>query len=86
MEIRVYLFNRQRDPMPLDASDRIRKIQEIAIFQGYAIAQQRLQPGVNVSSCTGFNSSTTVHKFNTFETKQQIEEGRVYFSTCQGGQ
>lgn len=71
--------------MPLDASDRIRKIQEIALFQGFAIAKQRTQPGVNVSTCTGFYGST-LHQFQTFETKQKIEEGRVYFSTCQAGQ
>lgn len=69
--------------MPVDASDRIRKTQEIAIFQGYAIRQQTLQPGVNVSSCIGFQMST-IHKFDTFNYANQVEQGRVYFSTCQG--
>jgi hypothetical protein len=69
--------------MPLDASDRIRRIQEIAVFQGYAIAKQRSQPGVNVSSCATFHTST-INNFITYETKYAIQEGRVYFSTCQG--
>lgn len=69
--------------MPLDASDKIRKIQEIAIFTGYAIEQRTLQPGVNVSSCTGFYTSTLL-KFPSYDQMYKIEEGRVYFSTCQG--
>lgn len=69
--------------MPLDASDRIRKIQEIAIFTRYVYDKQASQPGVNVSSCTGFALSTT-HKYSSYELKNKIEEGRVYFSTCQG--
>lgn len=69
--------------MPLDASDRIRRIQEIAIFQGYAIAKQTTQPGVNVSTCVTFHTST-INNFITYETKYAIQEGRGYFSTCQG--
>lgn len=71
--------------MPLDASDRIRKLQEITLFTGYAIQQQTQQPGVNVSSCTTFYQST-IKQFETYEYKQKIEQGRVYFSTCQAGQ
>ncbi len=70
--------------MPLDASDRIRRIQEIAIFQGYAIGKQTTQPGVNVSSCTGFYTSS-INKFASYELNYQTQQGRVYFSTCQGG-
>ena len=69
--------------MPVDASDRIRKTQEIAIFKGYAIQKQTTQPGVNVSSCIGFQTST-IHKFDTYAYANQVEQGRVYFSTCQG--
>lgn len=69
--------------MPVDASDRIRKTQEIAIFQGYVLQKQISQPGVNVSSCIGFQTST-IHKFETFNYANQIEQGRIYFSTCQG--
>jgi hypothetical protein len=68
--------------MPLDASDRIRKTQQIAIFQGYVIGQQSLQPGVNVSSCIGFQTST-IHKFDTYNYANQVEQGRGYFVTCQ---
>lgn len=71
--------------MPLDASDRIRKIQEIAIFQGFAIAKQTSQPGVNVSSCAGYNGVSTIQKYASYELRTQTQEGRIYFSTCQGG-
>ena len=70
--------------MPLDASDKIRKVQEIAIVQGYAIAKQTSQPGVNVSTCSGFYSNTTIHKFADYAYRQQVEDGLQYFSTCQG--
>jgi len=70
--------------MPLDASDRIRRIQEIKVFQGFAIDKQTTQPGVNVSSCAGFYSTNTLHKFGDYSYRQQVTEGRVYFSTCRG--
>ena len=70
--------------MPLDASDRTRKIQEIALFQGYAIKQQTLQPGVNVSTCTAFYSTITKHVYTDYAYKASIEEGLTYFSTCRG--
>ena len=70
--------------MPLDASDKIRRIQEIAIFQGYAIAKQTSQPGVNVSTCNTFYSQSTIRKYDDFTYKYQIQEGLPYFSTCQG--
>jgi hypothetical protein len=69
--------------MPLDQSDRIRKLQEIKIFQGWAVQQQVQQPNQDVSSCQGFVSSTTLHKFNTYEYANQVVQGRPYFSTCQ---
>jgi hypothetical protein len=72
-----------RVEMPLDQSDRIRKLQEITIFQGWAIQQQTLQPNKDVSSCQGFISSTTLRKFNTYEYANQVIEGRPFFSTCQ---
>jgi hypothetical protein len=45
--------------------------------------KQVTQPGVNVSSCTGFYSST-IHTYSSYEYKTQIEQGRVFFITCQG--
>jgi hypothetical protein len=42
------------------------------------------QPNRDVSSCQGFVSSTTLHKFNTYEYANQVVQGRPYFSTCQG--
>lgn len=66
--------------MPLDASDKISKVQEIALFKGYSIAN----PRVNVSTCSIFYNSSNTRNFNTYEYKTQIQEGRIYFSTCQG--
>jgi hypothetical protein len=66
--------------MPLDASDKIRKIQETVLFTGYV----NKTPRVNVSSCTTFYNSSNTRAFNTYEYKTQIEEGRIYFSTCRG--
>ena len=65
--------------MPLDASDKIRKIQETVLFTGYV----KNNPSVNVSSCTTFYKSAT-RSFNNYTYKSQIEEGRIYFSTCVG--
>jgi hypothetical protein len=65
--------------MPLDASDRLRKIQETVLFTGYV----KSKPNVNVSSCTSFYKST-IKNFNTYGYKSQIESGRIYFSTCLG--
>jgi hypothetical protein len=71
--------------MPLlDASDKIRRIQQIALFQGYAIGKQTTQPGVNVSTCDTFYSQSTIRKYNDFTYKYQIQEGLPQFSTCQG--
>ena len=71
--------------MPLlDASDKIRRIQQTALFEGYAIGKQTTQPGVNVSTCDTFYSQSTIRKYNDYTYKNQIQDGLVYFSTCQG--
>lgn len=66
----------------MDASDRVRRMQETVLFTGYAIQKQTTQPGVNVSSCSGFQNST-IQNFQTYEYATQIVQGRAYFSTCQ---
>ena len=66
--------------MPLDASDRIRKVQGTALFAGYV----KENPRVNVSSCSTFYNSSNTRVFNTYEYKTQLQEGRIYFSTCRG--
>jgi len=70
--------------MPLDASDRIRRMQEITIFNGYAIAQQTIQPAVNLATASGFYSSSTIHTYTDYTNKAQIEQGRKYYSTYLG--
>jgi hypothetical protein len=72
--------------MPLDASDKIRKIQEIKVTQGYAIGKQTTQPGVNVSTCAGFYAYSTIRNFTEYSLRQKTEDGLQYFSTCQGNQ
>ena len=72
--------------MPLDESDRIRKMQEIKTFQGWAAQQNTIQPTVNISSCVVFNSSQTLKNFNTYQYTQLVEAGRPLFSTCQSTQ
>jgi len=70
--------------MPLDASDRIRKIQEIALVQGFIQQKAVTQPGVNVSTCTGFYGTSTIRTFPDYALRQQIENGLQYYSTCKG--
>jgi len=67
--------------MPLDASDKIRAVQQLAIFSGYVAKQAILYPRVNVSTCSGFYGSTTIHTYNSYATKIDIEQGRIYYST-----
>lgn len=69
--------------MPLDQSDRIQRIHQTKIFQGWAIQQQSLQPGVNVSTCTTFYSPSTIHKFVTYDYGNQIYAGQKTFRDCQ---
>lgn len=69
--------------MPLDQSDRIRRIQQTTIFTGWAIQQQTQQPGQNISTCVGFYSPSTIHKFATYEYDNQVTEGQKYFRACQ---
>lgn len=69
--------------MPLDQSDRIRRINQTKIFQGWAIQQQIQQPGVNVSTCTGFYSPSTIHKFVTYNYGNEIYAGQKTFRECQ---
>ena len=69
--------------MPLDASDNIRKMQELAIFQGYISSKEKYQFGVNVSSCATFYSST-INTFSDYELRQQTINGRKYFAETKG--
>jgi hypothetical protein len=67
--------------MPLDASDRIRKTNNITIFQGYANEKAITQPGVNVSSCITFQTST-IQNYANYAISYQVESGREYFNIC----
>lgn len=65
--------------MPLDASDKIRTIQQLTLFNSYISQKAILQPNVNVSTCAGFYGSTTIHKYDSYATKTNIEQGLKYF-------
>ena len=69
----------------MDASDRIRKIQQLTIFNGYVIGKAILQPTVNISTCAGFYGSTTIHSYDSYTTKTDIEQGLKYYSPCNAG-
>jgi len=66
--------------MPLDAGDRIRRIQETMLYTGYYIKN----PTTNFSTCSIAYNSSNNRAFNTYEYKSQIQSGRIYFSTCIG--
>lgn len=68
--------------MPFDESDRIRKIQQLTLFNGYVRTQTTLRPTLNVSTCAGFYGSTTIHKYDSYTTKVDLEQGLKYYSTC----
>ena len=68
--------------MPIDASDRLRKLKEITQFGGYVIQKAISQPGVNVSTCSGFYGSSNIRYFPDYDTKYALEDGRQYFSTA----
>ena len=68
--------------MPLEASDKIQKIQQLTLFSGYVAAQASINPRLNVSTCAGYYGSTTVHTYSSYETKTNIEQGLKYYSTC----
>ena len=70
----------------MDASDRLRRLQDLKLFQGYTIQQQTLQPGLNVSTCSGFTSPSTIRNFVTYNYANKVTAGLAYFSTCQGSQ
>jgi len=66
----------------MDASDIIRKMQTIAVFNGYKQQQTVQQPKANVSTCVGFNNFSTIHKFGDFETYQATKDGLNNCANC----
>ena len=66
--------------MPLDASDRIRRIQQTVLYTGYYIKN----PSTNFSTCSVSQMSLNNRAFNTYDYKSQIQGGRIHFSTCIG--
>lgn len=66
----------------MDASDKIRKLQNMAAYNGFAVAQHTIQPTTNFSTLCGFD--TAIHKYTDYLQKVQVYEGLKLYSTCTG--
>lgn len=64
----------------MDASDKIRKLQNFAVYNGFAVAQATIQPTTNFSTLCGFD--TAIHKYTDYAQKVQVYEGLKLYSTC----
>jgi hypothetical protein len=64
----------------MDASDKIRKLQNIYAYKGYAAAQHAIQPNTNFSTICGFDNS--IHRYTDYLQKVQVYEGLKTCSTC----
>ncbi len=62
--------------MPLDQSDRIKRIEQITNYRYWVLKQQQAQPNIDISSCVGFSFST-IKKFDTYNYTDLILKGRV---------
>lgn len=69
--------------IPMDASDRIRKVNEITVFSGYIIKNQLINPRFDVSTICR-TVSTPANLYTDYDNKVSIEKGRIHFSTLQG--
>ena len=69
--------------MPLDASDRIRKLQELTIFGGYVATKKATNPTADVSTIAYKyqNISTVANVYSDYAFKAAIEKGKIHFST-----
>lgn len=64
----------------MDASDKIRKLQNMAAYKGFAVAQATIQPTTNFSTICGFD--TAIHRYTDYLQKVQVYEGLKQYSTC----
>lgn len=64
----------------MDASDKIRKLQNIYAYKGFAVAQATIQPTTNFSTICGFDNA--IHKYTDYLQKIQVYEGLKTCSTC----
>lgn len=69
--------------MPLDASDRLRRVQDLTIFGGYIDTKKFTNPTADVSTivCNNQRISTVANVYSDYAFKAAIEKGRIYFST-----
>ena len=67
----------------MDASDVIRRKLQFTQFVGYAVEQRVVQPATPFSTLCTFNASTTIHRFPSYESYNNVAEGLKYFvSSC----
>jgi hypothetical protein len=64
----------------MDASDKIRKMQNLAAYKGFAVDQRTIQPTTNFSTICGFDNA--IHKYTDYLQKVQVYEGLKLYSTC----
>ena len=69
----------------MDASDVIRRKLQFTQFVGYAMEQRVVQPTTPFSTLCTFYASTTIHRFPTYESYNNVTQGLKYFvSSCTG--
>ena len=67
----------------MDASDVIRRRQQLAQYIGYKVVQSREQPTVPFSTPCTFYASTVIHNFTTYDAYNNIRQGLLYsVSSC----
>ena len=67
----------------MDASDVIRRKLQFTQFVGYAVEQRAVQPTTPFSTLCTFNANTTIRRFPTYESYNNVAEGLKYFvSSC----
>jgi len=67
----------------MDASDVIRRRQQLAQYIGFKVVQSIAQPTVPFSTPCTFDASTVIHNFTTFDAYNNIRQGLLYsVSSC----
>ena len=67
----------------MDASDVIRRNQQLAQYIGYKVVESIAQPTVPFSTPCTFDASTVVHNFTSYELYNNIRKGLFYsVSSC----
>ena len=67
----------------MDASDVIRRRQQLAQYIGFKVEQSIAQPTVPFSTPCTFDASTVIHNFTSYDAYNNIRQGLLYsVSSC----